>query len=142
MLSWQEAHAAREGAVYQTGASAAGAAWQVLQLRMSCGNTTVEKSLTDWALPMMTYGLPALTLGRLLASWILWIRTLKSTVLPVSGSVVWGLWQVTQSFTSMRDPPWAESGLWQVLQAACGISSHFCVTGWLSGLKSYSTFAK
>ena len=43
--------------------------------------------------------------------WILWIITLKSTVLPVSGSTVCGLWQVTQSLTSCREPPCADSGL-------------------------------
>ena len=30
------------------------ARWQVVQLRMSCGKTTVEKSLMLWELPMMT----------------------------------------------------------------------------------------
>src|SRR5450631_48973 len=62
--SWQEAQAARLGNVYQLEACVAGAAWHVVQLRMSCGKTTVEKSLTDCALPMMIYGVPALTLGR------------------------------------------------------------------------------
>ena len=43
--------------------------------------------------------------------WILWIITLKSTVLPVSGSVVWGEWHRTHSLTSWREPPCAESGI-------------------------------
>src|SRR5690242_7346732 len=86
--SWQEPHAAELGRVYQMLASAAVGSWQVAQLRMSCGNTTVEKSTTDWPNPMIWYGLPAFTLGRFSPRWILWSITLKSTVLPVSGSVV------------------------------------------------------
>ena len=60
--------------------------------------------------------------------WILWTMTLKSTVLPVSGSTVCGEWQRTQSLTSWREPPCAESGLWQVLQAEFAISSQTSVT--------------
>src|SRR5262245_15734061 len=92
MSSWQEPHAARLGLVYQTfdcvGLSAP--SWQVSQLRTSCGNVMAEKSWTDCALPMIMYGVPAFTLGRFGPLWILWIMTLKSTVLPVSGSVVCG----------------------------------------------------
>ncbi len=73
--------------------------------------------------------------------WILWIITLKSTVLPVSGSVVWGEWHRTHSLTSWREPPWAESGLWQALQDPFVSTSHVCVTGAPLGTKSYSTLS-
>src|SRR5436305_2054020 len=47
MLSWQEPHAAREGFVYQTSDplglfAGSRPSWQFAQLRMSCGNSTVE----------------------------------------------------------------------------------------------------
>ena len=64
MLSWQEAHAAREGFVYQTSDweglfAGSRPSWQFAQLRMSWGNATVEKSLSEFALPTMWYGVPA-----------------------------------------------------------------------------------
>ena len=127
--------------MYQLGACVAGAAWQVVQLRMSCGKTTSEKSTTDCWKPMIWYGVPAWTLGRFSPMWILWIITLKSTVLPVSGSVVCGEWHRTHSLTSWREPPCAESGLWQVLQALFEIMSQTVGHGRAVGTKSYSTLA-
>src|SRR5262245_3362435 len=48
---------------------------------------------------------PASTLGSSAPRWILWISTLKSRLLPVSGSMVCEVWQSTQYFTSRRFPP-------------------------------------
>src|ERR1041385_8503866 len=115
-----------------------------------------EKSWTDCALPMIMYGVPAFTLGRFGPLWILWIMTLKSTVLPVSGSVVCGWWHSAQSLGSRRDPPCAASPpvvasrswqLAQLVQVLCVaavptlILSHLSVTLAPSGRKSYSTLA-
>ena len=62
---------------------------------MFCGNSTVEKSFTELPYPMIWYGVPAWTLGRSTPLWILWIITLKSTVLPDSGSIDCGWWHIT-----------------------------------------------
>src|SRR4029077_13980135 len=118
--SWQEPHAPALGCVYHTAdfarlAVATVPSWQFWQLRMSCGNATVLKSFSEFALPMIWYGAPLATVGRCSPMWILWIITLKSTVLPVSGSVVCGWWQRAQSLTSWREPPCAPSGSWQLL---------------------------
>ena len=51
--SWHDWHAARPGLAYQLGACVAGGAWHVVQLRMSCGKTTSEKSTTDCWKPMI-----------------------------------------------------------------------------------------
>ena len=48
---------------------------------------------------------PATTLGSFLPSWILWNMTLKSSVLPLFGSTLPGLWQVTHRRGSWRGPP-------------------------------------
>ena len=58
---------------------------------------------------MIWYGLPAFTLGSSLPMWILWIITFMSTVFPVSGSVVCGVWHMTQSSMPRREPPWNAS---------------------------------
>src|SRR5665811_1098921 len=84
--------------------------WHLVQLRTSCGKTTLEKSL-----PLTMYGVPATTLGRLDPLWILWIIALKSTVmLGVPATQEPGLWQVTQSLVSTR-VPCAVSSLWHCL---------------------------
>ncbi len=73
--------------------------------------------------------------------WILWNITLASTQLPVSGSIVWGLWQSTQSLMSWRPvEPCAASGSWHWLHVASVILFQVLVTAWPSGRKSYSTF--
>ena len=41
-----------------------------------------------------------------------------STVFVLSGSVVPGLWQVTQYCVSLRLPPWNASPSWQALQVS------------------------
>ncbi len=48
--------------------------------------------------------------------WILWNITLKSSVLPLEGSIELGLWHTTQYFTSVRAPPCQASTWWQFLQ--------------------------
>ena len=49
--------------------------------------------------------------------------------------IVCGVWHMTQSLTSWREPPWAEMGLWQRLQAFAALMfAHFSVTGAASGL--------
>src|ERR1017187_7132728 len=102
--SWQEPHAAAPGLVFQASAWVAAAAWQTVQLRTSCGKTTVEKS--DQAPRcQIRYGVPAFTLGRFAPMWILWIRTGMSCVSCVSGFTVWGVWHMMQSSTATREPP-------------------------------------
>src|SRR5216117_3544513 len=93
--SWQEPHAAALGCVYHASdcvgfEAATVPSWQFWQLRMSCGKATVEKSTGVGLKPMIWYGLSLATLGRCSPMWILWIMTLKSTGLPVSGSTVCG----------------------------------------------------
>src|SRR5579872_5139871 len=109
--SWQEPQAAWLGLVFQLSACFGPCAWQVVQLRTSCGNTTVEKSVTA---PRCTtkYFPPACTLGRLDPICSLWIKTLKSTVFSVSGFTLCGVWQRTQKATLVRGPgaPCALSG--------------------------------
>jgi hypothetical protein len=90
---------------------------------------------------MIWYDPPASTLGR---SWPRWIRCTiagKSTVLPVSGSEVCGEWQSTQSATSRRCPPWAESGLWQPLHDSVFTTSRTVLTNPPAGTKSWIAFA-
>ena len=54
MSSWQEPQAApRWDTCTSRGALAAGPSWHFVQLRMSCGKTTVEKSETAVAVPMI-----------------------------------------------------------------------------------------
>ncbi len=65
-------------------------------------------------------------LGSVLPVWILWIITAISKELPLFGSVVPGLWHITQYCTSTRAPPCATdvpvgevaNDVWQLLQVA------------------------
>src|SRR5450432_306468 len=83
--SWQEPHAARLGLVNQLSACVAPVvacgSWHSTQRGMFTaafspgmiwlteeGNTTVDQSETAWLNPMTWYGVPALTLGRVLPS--------------------------------------------------------------------------
>src|SRR5829696_8021104 len=92
VVSWHEMQASALGAVFQR--SACAPAWHLSQRAMFAagsvlapGNATVEKSCTELAKPMIWYGWPASTLGSVSPRWILWIMTLKSTVLPDCGSI-------------------------------------------------------
>src|SRR5262249_22104300 len=87
------------------------------QRRTSDGNATVDQS----ELPMV-YLPPALTLGRSLPAWILWIMTLKSAVGPF-GSGSWGVWHMMQSSILRREPPWKASWSWHLLQDAVRMTS-------------------
>src|ERR1051326_1564753 len=87
---------------------------------------------------MICYVPPALTLGRLDPSWILCTITLKSTVLPVSGSVVCGVWHRTHNSTLRRAPPWADSGSWHLLQVSVFTTSRVAPTFEPSGTKVYT----
>ena len=53
--------------------------------------------------------LARLDAGQFGPMWILWTITGKSTVLPVSGSVVCGVWQSTHISMPRRDPPCADN---------------------------------
>src|SRR5437868_13112732 len=72
---------------------------------------------------MIWYFPPATTLGSCLPMWILCTITGMFTVLPVSGSVVWGVWQRTHSSTERRAPPCADIGSWHLLQLAVLMTS-------------------
>src|ERR1035437_6499121 len=101
---------------------------------MPDGNPTSEKS--DHAPRcQMRYGVPAMTLGRFLPMWILWISTGMSWLSPVSGLMVCGVWQRMQSSTVRRDPPWPISGSWQLLQTAVETTERVTVTGEPLGTK-------
>ena len=62
--SWQAPQTTLLGLVFQLSAWVAPLAWQVVQLRMSCGKTTVEKS-DHWPRCQMRLAIRAVTLGRL-----------------------------------------------------------------------------
>src|ERR1700678_3367215 len=64
-LSWQDPHAAAVGLIRYALDCVAVGVWQIVQLRTSDGNTTVEKLLTEFSKPMISYVPPATTLGRL-----------------------------------------------------------------------------
>lgn len=160
-LSWQEPQASRLRAVFQLspcGVSGSAPSWHLVQLRMSCGKTIVEKSCFVLLKPQMAYSPPAATLGRSSPRWILWIITLKSTApllrtaavcrsgfvsfagFSLLGSTEPGLWQVTQYFTSMRAScAWIRS--WHSLHFAVLTISRRWVTGDPFGTKSNTAFA-
>src|SRR5450759_1305553 len=118
MLSWQEPQTRRVGRVYQTSFSSALVSWQVVQskgaLLLLPGQPTVDQS------PSMTYGVPAITLGRYFPTWSLWKKSLASAC-PFAPFVA--LWQRRHILTVCRVPPWncvapkaPPSGSWQRLQ--------------------------
>ena len=76
----------------------------------------------------MMYLPPATTLGSAAAAWILCVITGMSTVLPVSGSIVCGVWHRLQISMVFREPPCSPSETWQWLQVAVAISSRTTVT--------------
>jgi len=57
-------------------------------------------------------------LGSVLPAWILWIICFMSSGLPLVGSLVPGLWHMTQYCTSTRAPPCAVNMVWQPSQVA------------------------
>ena len=73
--------------------------------------------------------------------WMECAITLRSSVLPVYGSLVCGVWHRTQSRTSRRSPPWPESGLWQPFHVAVSTTSRCTVTALPAGTKLSTAFA-
>lgn len=69
------------------------------------------------AKPMIWYGVWPIMLGRLAPRWILWTMTLKSTVLPVSGSLDCGWWHNTHWLGLVQRPPCPLRVRWHVLHA-------------------------
>src|SRR5262245_44411635 len=63
VVSWHDVHASLLGAAFQRSAWAP--AWHAVHPWISRGNTTDEKSFTLWPKPMIRYGVPATTVGRL-----------------------------------------------------------------------------
>jgi hypothetical protein len=107
VVSWHDVHVSMVGCVLQR--SACEPAWHVSQRATFCGKPTVEKSWTLLPKPMIWYGVPATTLGSSFPRWMRWIMILKSTVLPVSGSLDCGWWQVTHCVGLVQRPPCAAS---------------------------------
>src|SRR5215831_17727218 len=65
----------------------------------------------------------------------------KSTVFPVSGSEVWGVWHITHNSTFRREPPCADRGSWHLLQEAVRTTSRVTFTADPSGTKLKTSFA-
>ena len=98
--------------------------WQVLaQFRTSGGYTTFAQLSTAFPKPTIVYGLVDWMVGNDVPMWIAWVMTGMSSVLPVLGSLVCGVWHIMQRSTPLREPPWNASWSWHVLQSGVRTTS-------------------
>ena len=124
-VMWHDRHACLLGLDFQLspcGVAGSLPVWHLAQLRVGCGKPTSEKL----ALPIL-YGRPSS--ANCLPEWMLCTIVDRVTTLPLLGSVVPGLWHITQYCVSTRLPPWMASLSWQVLQVAMSTILRACAGG-------------